>query len=39
MNFLDYIPEQLRTIYPSDKLADSIDNAPQDNISMASSGN
>ena len=29
MNFLDYIPEQLRTIYPSDKLADSTDDAPQ----------
>ena len=39
MNFLDYIPEQLRTIYPSDKMADSIDDALQDNIFMASSGN
>jgi hypothetical protein len=39
MNFLDYIPEQLRTVYPSDKITDSIDNALQDNVSMASSGN
>jgi hypothetical protein len=33
------VPEKLRTIYPSDKSANSIDDAPQDNISMASSGN
>ena len=38
MNFFDYIPEQFRTIYPSDKSANSLDVAPQDRISLASSG-
>ena len=39
MNFFDYIPEQLRAIYLSDNPPNSTNEAPQDNISIASSGN
>ena len=39
INFFDYIPEQLRAIYLHDNPPDSTNDAPQDNISMASSGN
>jgi hypothetical protein len=39
MNFFDYIPEQLRAIYLNDNPPNSTNEAPQDNISMASSGN
>ena len=38
MNFFDYIPEQLRPIHPDDRSPDSLNDAPKDIISMASSG-
>ena len=39
INFFDYIPEQLRAIYLHDNPPNSTNDVPQDNTSMASSGN
>ena len=39
MNFFEYIPEQLRTIYLGENTPNSVDAAPRENISLASSEN
>ena len=39
MNFFDYIPEQLRTIHLGENTPNSVDTAPRENISLASSEN